>query len=83
MASMGLATSGIGLLSTIIAVPVATGIQAGADVCGLLGAGGKLIDRKLQGKAKNHNQIRVLADSKLNTIADHVSAAEADDKISD
>ena len=52
-------------------------------MCGLLGAGGKLIGRKLQEKAKKHNQIRVLADSKLNTIADHISAALADDKISD
>ena len=68
LSSVGLAASGTGILSTIIAAPVATGIQAGA-VCGLLGAGGKLIDRKLQAKAKKHNQIRVLADSKLNTIS--------------
>ena len=83
MTSLGLAASGIGRLSTIIAAPVAIGIQPGAVVCGLLGAGGKLIGRKLQAKAKKHNQIRVLADSKLNTISDHVSATLADDKISD
>ena len=41
-ASVGLVASGIGLLSTIITVPVAIGIQAGVVVCGLLGAGGKL-----------------------------------------
>ena len=80
---MGLVASDIGLLSTIIAAPVAIGIQAGAVVCGLLGAGGKLIGRKLQAKAKKRNQIRFLADSKLNTISDHVSAAQVDDKISD
>ena len=74
LTSVGLAASGIGLPSTIIAAPVAIGIQAGAVVCGLLGAGGKL-----QAKAKKHNQIRVLADSKLITISDHISA----DKISD
>ena len=67
----------------LIAVPVAIGIQAGAVVCGLLGAGGKLKGRKLQIKAKKHNQIRILANSKLNPIADHVSATQADDKISD
>ena len=83
MTSVGLAASGIRLLSTIIVAPVAIGIQAGALVCGLLGAGGKLIGRKLQAKAKKHNQIRVLADSKLNTISDHILAALADDKISD
>ena len=51
--SVGLAASGIGLLSTIIAATVATGIQVEAVVCGLLGAGGKLIGRRLQAKAKN------------------------------
>ena len=39
--SVDLAASGVGLLSTIIAAPVALGRQAGAIVCGLLGAGGK------------------------------------------
>ena len=39
--SVGLAASGVGLLSTIIAAPVAIGLQAGVIVCGLLGAGGK------------------------------------------
>ena len=69
--SVGLAASGIGLLSTIITAPVAIGIQAGAVVCGLLGVGGKFTGRKLQPKAKKHNQIRALADSKLNIIPDH------------
>ena len=83
MASVGLAASGVGLLSTIIAVPVAIGIQAGAIVRGLLGAGGKFIGRRLQAKPRKHDQIRVLAESKLNTIADHISTALSDDKISD
>ena len=69
---MGLAVSGVGLLSTIIAVPVAIGIQAGAIVCGLLGADGKFIGRRLQAKAREHDQIRVLAESKLNTITDRI-----------
>ena len=43
--SVGLAASGIGLLSTIIAMPVAIDIQAGAVVCGLLGASGKVAGR--------------------------------------
>ena len=41
------------------------------------------IGRKLQAKATKHNQIRVLADTTLSTISDHVSVALADDKISD
>ena len=82
-ASVGLAASGIGLLSTIIAVPVAVGLQAGAIVCGLLGAGGKFIGRRLGVKARKYDQIRVLAVSKLNSIADRISAALTDDKISE
>ena len=38
--SVGLAASGVGLLSAIIAAPVTVGLQAGAVVCGLLGAAG-------------------------------------------
>lgn len=83
VASVGLASTGIGLLSTIIAMPIAIGVQAGAVVCGLLGAGGKLIGRRLRVKAKKHDQIRVLAESKLNSVADRISVALNDDKISE
>ena len=81
--SVGLAASGVGLLSAIIAAPVALGLQAGVIVCGLLGAGGKLIGRRLQAKARKHDLIRGLAESKLNTIADRISVALNDDKITE
>ena len=81
--SVGLAASVVGLLSTIIAAPVAIGLQAGAIVCGLLGAGGKLIGQRLQAKARKHDLIRGLAESKLNTIADRISVALNDDKITE
>ena len=64
-------------------MPVAVGLQAGAIVCGLLGAGGKFIGRWLGVKARKYDQIRVLAVSKLNSIADRISAALTDDKISE
>ena len=83
VASAGLAASGVGLLTTIIAAPVAVGLQAGAIACGLLGAGGRFICRRLEAKARKHDQIRVLAESKLNTIADRISTALTDDKISE
>ena len=79
--SVSLAASGVGLLSTIIAAPVALGLQAGAIVCGLLGAGGKLVGRRLQAKARKHDLICGLAESKLNTIADRISVAQNDYKI--
>ena len=77
-----MAATGVGLLTTIIAAPVAIGLQAGAIACGLL-AGGRFNFRKLEAKARKHNQIRVLALSKLNTIADRISTALTDDKISE
>ena len=83
VASAGLATSGVGLLTTIIATPVAVGLQAGAIVCGLLGAGGIFIGRRLGVKARKHDQIRVLAESKLNIIAERISTALTDDKVSE
>ena len=78
-----MAATGVGLLTTIIATPIAIGLQAGAIASGLLGAGGRFIYRKLEAKARKHDQIRVLAVSKLNSIADRISAALTDDKISE
>ena len=66
--------TGVGLLTTIIATPIAIGLQAGAIASGLLGAGGRSIYRKLEAKARKHDQIRVQAVSKLNSIADKISA---------
>ena len=51
--SVGLAATGVGLLSTIIAAPVAIGIGARTIVCGLLRAVKKLAGRRLQVKARN------------------------------
>ena len=65
-ASVGMGIGGVGLLSTIIAAPVVLGLEIAALACGLLGVTGKFI----------------LAESKLNTIADHVSTALADGTIS-
>ena len=83
MTSVGLAASGVGLLSTFIAAPVAIGLHAGTILCALLGAGGKFVGRRLQAKAGKHDLIRALAESKLNTIADCISVALNDDKITE
>ena len=82
-ASMGMGIGGVGLLSTIIAAPVVLGLEIAAMACGILGVSGKFIGRRLAVKAKKHDNIRMLAESKLNTIADHVSCALIDGKISD
>ena len=82
VASMGMGIGGLGLLSTIIAAPVVLGLEVAALGCGALGVSAKFIRRRLGVKAGKHNEIRVLAESKLNTIADHVSTALVDGKIS-
>ena len=73
----------VGLLSTIVAAPVVLGLQVAAMGCGLLGVAGKFISRRLLVKAKKHDEVRVLAESKMNTIAGHVSKALADGTISE
>ena len=82
-ASMGMGIGGVGLLSTIVAAPVVLGLEIAALGCGLLGVAGKFVSRRLSVKAKKHDEVRVLAESKLNTIADHVSRALTDGQISD
>ena len=82
-ASMGMGIGGVGLLTTIIAAPVVLGLEIAALGCGLLGVAGKFVSRRLSVKAKKHSDLVVLAESKLNTIADHVSRALTDGQISD
>ena len=82
-ASVRMGIGGVGLLSTIIAAPVVLGLEIAALGCGLFGVVGKFISRRLLVKVKKHDEIRVLAESKLNNIADHVSKALADGQISD
>ena len=63
--------------------PVVLGLEIAALACGLLGVTDKFICQRLSIKAKTHDEVRVLAESKLNTIADHVSTALAEGTISD
>ena len=73
---------GAGLLATIIAAPIVFALEVASLGCGLLGVAGKFISRCLSLKVKKHDEISVLAESKLNTISDYVSAALSDGKIS-
>lgn len=82
-AGMGMGIGGVGLLSTVVAAPVVLCLEIAALVCGTLGVAGKFVGRRLAVKAKKHDEVRVLAESKLNTIADHVSSALMDGRVSD
>ena len=75
-ASLGLLASGIG---SILALPM----QAVALASGALGVGGMICQRRLSLKAKKHDEIRILAGSKLNTVSMKVAKAFDDGRISD
>ena len=80
--SLGMGAVGVGLLSTIIAAPIVVALEAAAVACGLAGIAGKYISRRLLVKATKHDEIRVLALSKLNSITDVISNALRDGRIS-
>ena len=81
--SMGLGATGIGLLSTIVAVPAVVALESVALGTGVFSIIGKYASKKLSIKALKHEKITVLAEAKLNSIRDHVSKALNDGKVSD
>ena len=82
--TMVLGVSGIGILSTIIAAPIAIAMEGASLGVGLLSIiVGSQVNKKLIQKAEKHEKIKTLADAKLNTISDHISKALKDDKVSD
>ena len=70
--STGLGVGGVGLLTIIVAAPIVLGLEIGAAGCGIIAVA-----------ALKHDKIRVLADSKINTIASYVSKAINDGEITD
>ena len=78
--SLGMGAAGVGLLSTIIAAPVVVALEAAALACGLASIAGKYVSRRLL--AKKHDEIRVIALSKLDSITGVISNALRDGHIS-
>ena len=70
--------AGVGL-----AVPIMFPLQITAVACGGLGACVKLVRRRLTSKVKKHDEIKTIADSKLNTIHNLISKALTDGQISE
>ena len=81
--TMCLGVAGIGVLSTIVAAPIAIAMEASALGAGVLLTIGSQINKKLMIKAEKHEKIKILASAKINTISDHISKALKDDMISD
>ena len=82
--AVGLGTAGVALLTTIIATPIVMVMEGAALSAGGLSVASNLIcDKVLSAKTKKHLQVKMLAESKLNTINDHISKALKDGYISD
>lgn len=81
--SMGLGVAGIGILSTIVAAPVAIAMEGIAVGTGFLSMVGSHVNKKLSLKVQKHEKIRTLAEVKLNTISGLISKALKDEYISD
>ena len=70
--------SGIGILSTIVAAPVAIAMEGVGLGVGGLALIAKYISKQQMIKAQKHDEIRILAESKLNTIHNHVQKTLVD-----
>ena len=81
--SMGLSVAGVGILSTVIAVPAVIVMETTALGAGFLGIIGGLFNKMLMRKAEKHEKIKVIAETKLDTINGLISKALTDNKISD
>ena len=80
---IALGVTGIGFLSTIAAAPVAIACEGVAIGAGFLSIVGGQVNKKLALKAEKHEKIKVLAESKLNTINSYISKALVDGIVSD
>ena len=76
--------SGIAGVSVLVALPpLVIPLECVSIICQLLTMIGTIVNRRLAVKAKKHEDIKVLADAKLNTISCHISKALQDNNISD
>ena len=73
---------GIASIATVVAAPVGFVLEGIALCLGGTAMAMKFARRKITKKLKKHDEIRVLAESKLNTIGSHVSKAFEDGCIS-
>ena len=80
----GFILGGVGtdLLATIVSAPEVPIILVVAAGYGLASAESKVVTRRLRAKAQKHDQIHVLAESKLNSVSDLVSKALEDGTLS-
>ena len=66
-----------------LTVPVLLPLEIAAVVCGCMGVCIKIVRRKLMSKAQKHGNIKIIADSKINSIKDLISKALQDRQMND
>ena len=71
---------GTSLLFSVIVAPLGFLLEISAMRCAILGVISNYIKRPL--KAKKHDEIRVLAESKLNSLSDFISTTLTDNEFS-
>lgn len=81
--TVSVTTGGVGIaaMTSVIGSPVGLPMEIAAVAIGAIGFGITFLRRKLTMKAKKHDEVRILAQSKLNTISDYVSKSLIDGKI--
>ena len=67
----------------IVAAPIVIAIEGVSILMGLLSITGKYNVKKSTSKAEKHEKIKMIASTKLNTIASHISKALSDNKVTD
>ena len=81
--AIGLCTTGVGLLSTIVAAPAVIGMEAVSIVVELIRVVENYAIKKMSLKIEKHEKISMLAVASLNTISSLISKALSDHFISD
>ena len=80
---IGFGATSLGALSTVVSTPVAIAMDVGAVAAGILSIASSRVGKYLAAKMDKHEKIRMLAETKLNTISGYISKALEDDLISD
>ena len=76
--SVSVILAGLGII-----IPLELPLEIVAVVCGLTGVCVRFIKRKLNSKARKHDDIKVLAESKMDSVRDLISKALQDGQISE
>ena len=81
--SVGFGVGGAGFLSTVVASPVGLGLEICSLIFACCSLGSKVGGRLLRTKARKHDLLHTLAQTKLLDISVHVSKALVDGEISE